>query len=315
MNYFLGVDGGQSGTTALIGDETGRVLGVGHGGPANHAAAAEGRARLERAVSTSVGDACVAAGLPGNQAFAAACFGLSGGPGGKEQILGTLVRAEQLIVTTDAEIALRGATETGQGIIVIAGTGSIALGRNAAGTQARAGGWGYVYGDEGSAFDIVRQAMRAALRIEEGWGTQTNLRQVLLDASGCGSANELLHEFYGSAWPRDRVAALAPLVDAAANDGDPVARNVLNAAAQQLAELAAAVRTQLWKDGEPLHVAYAGGVFGSGVLRERFRMLVTLESGINCSPPLYTAAEGALLAAYEAVGLSVERLSRLANCR
>ena len=82
MKLFLGVDGGQSGTTAVIGDETGRILGTGEAGPCNHAAAAEGRARLERAVADSVAGACARAGCdPATVSFEAACFGMSGGPG------------------------------------------------------------------------------------------------------------------------------------------------------------------------------------------------------------------------------------------
>ena len=138
MKYFLGVDGGQSGTTAMIGDETGRVLGTGEAGPCNHAGAQEGRAKLERAVTASVAAACAAAKLDaGTHRFEAACFGMSGGPDDKREILAGILRADRLIVTTDAEIALAGATESGQGIIVIAGTGSIAYGRNAEG-RARA---------------------------------------------------------------------------------------------------------------------------------------------------------------------------------
>src|SRR5262249_4469681 len=154
---------------ALIGDETGRILGAGKAGPCNHAAAAEGRAKLEHAVLGSVGEACGQAGLdPAAVRFEAACFGMSGGPEDKREILSGILRAECLVVTTDAVIALAGATENGQGIITISGTGSIAFGRNAAGRSMRAGGWGYIYGDEGSAFDIGRQALRAALRLEEG---------------------------------------------------------------------------------------------------------------------------------------------------
>jgi N-acetylglucosamine kinase-like BadF-type ATPase len=132
MKYFLGVDGGQSGTIALIGDETGRVLGSGSGGPCNHAAASEGRARLEGAVRESVGAACREAGLESSPRFEAACFGMSGGPEDKRAILETLVDTGYLIVTTDAAIALAGATASGNGLIVIAGTGSMAFGRNEA---------------------------------------------------------------------------------------------------------------------------------------------------------------------------------------
>ncbi|HLH16345.1 MAG TPA: BadF/BadG/BcrA/BcrD ATPase family protein [Bryobacteraceae bacterium] len=302
MKLFLGVDGGQSGTTAVIGDETGRILGAGEAGPCNHATAAEGRAKLERAVSGSLAAACAAAGLdPATVSFEAACFGMSGGPEDKEAILAGMLRARRLIVTTDAVTALAGATTDGLGIIVIAGTGSIAFGRNAAGRAARAGGWGYVFGDEGGAFDIARQALRAILRMEEGWGPPTRLRELLLEATGSASANAALHRFYTPEWPRSRVATLAPLVDGAADGGDAVAAQIVANAAQQLAVLAAGVRSQLWTAGQPVDLAYIGGVFQSRNVLERFRALVELDGATRCAPPLVGPAEGALREAYRSV--------------
>ena len=304
MRFFLGVDGGQSGTTAVIGDETGRVLGEGEAGPCNHAGAGEGRAKLERAVLSSLQGACTAAQLDaGTIEFAAACFGMSGGPDDKQEILAGILRTRRLLVTTDAVTALAGATAHGQGIITIAGTGSIAFGRNAAGVTARAGGWGYIFGDEGGAFDLVRQALRASLRSEEGWGPPTSLRGTLLSATGMGSANQTMHLFYTDEWPRSRVATLARLVDAAALEGDAVALEIVNRAAMELALLAASVRGQLWNPGEPVDVAYIGGVFESLTVRERFRMLVEMEEGSRCGPPLHGPAEGALLEAYRTEGI------------
>ncbi len=311
MRLFLGVDGGQSSTTAVIGDETGRIVGEGIGGPCNHATAEEGRAKLESAIRDSVGRACAQASLdPERIRFEAACFGMSGGPDDKQTIVANLVRAGKLIVTTDAEIALSGATGTGQGIIVIAGTGSIAFGRNAAGTLVRAGGWGYIFGDEGSAFDIVRQALRAALRMEEGWGPQTALRSMFLEATGARDMNGALHRFYTPEWPRVRVAALAPKVDELALAGDSLALDILNGAAMQLATLTASVRTQLWKTGEPVAIAYGGGVFQSGRVLQRFRMVLELDPGNSAGPPKHGPAEGALLEAYRAAGITGIRLSR-----
>jgi N-acetylglucosamine kinase-like BadF-type ATPase len=305
MRLFLGVDGGQSGTAAIIGDETGRVLGAGEGGPCNHAAAGEGRAKLERAVAESVGAACAQAGLDAaTVSFEAACFGMSGGPDDKREILAGILRVTHLTVTNDAVIALAGATATGQGIITIAGTGSIGFGRNAKGRTARAGGWGYVFGDEGGGFDIARQALRAALRMEEGWGPRTTLREILLTATGATDINDLLHRFYTPEWPRSRVATLARVVDAAAVDSDALAAEILRGEAQQLAMLAGAVRGQLWKDGEPVEVAYIGGVFESTLLRETFRTLVELHEGVRCAPPRRGPAEGALLESYRSVGLN-----------
>jgi N-acetylglucosamine kinase-like BadF-type ATPase len=312
MKLYLGVDGGQSGTTALIGDETGCVLGTGEAGPCNHAGAAEGRAKLERAVRDSLALASAAAGLEADALhFEAACFGMSGGPDDKREILATIVKADRWVVTHDAATALAGATPGGQGIVAIAGTGSIAFGRNADGRVARAGGWGYVFGDEGGAFDIARQTLRAALRMEEGWGPATMLREVMLAATTSRDANEALHRFYTPEWPRARVATLARLVDTAAMQNDAVAAQILNAAAQDLATLAGSVRQQLWTPGSTVEVAYIGGVFESERLRERFRTLVELEDGSVCSSPLHGPAEGALLEAYRAAGLNPKLTHRI----
>lgn len=304
MRLFLGVDGGQSGTTALIGGEAGGVLGAGRGGPCNHAAAAEGRRKLVRAVGDSVAAACAQAGLDARAVrFAAACFGMSGGPDDKQAILQQILPADALVVTDDAVIALAGATAGEPGIVTVAGTGSIAFGRNAAGHTARTGGWGYIFGDQGGAFDIVRQALRAALRAEEGWGPPTSLVGALRDATGGAGAHAVLHLFYTPDWPRSRVAALAPLVDAAAMAGDTVARDILHNAARQLAVLASAVRGRLWKPGEIVRVAWTGGAFRSCVLLERYRLLVELEDGNRAGPPEYSPAAGALIEAYRTAGL------------
>jgi N-acetylglucosamine kinase-like BadF-type ATPase len=139
--------------------------------------------------------------------------------------------------------------------------------------------------------------------MEEGWGPPTSLRQALLDATRSPSANAVLHLFYTAEWPRSRVAALASLADAAAADGDAVAIGILNRAAVELAMLVAAVRSQLWKPGDAVDVAYIGGVFQSATVLERFRMLVELEPGSRCRPPKHGPADGALLEAYRAVGL------------
>jgi N-acetylglucosamine kinase-like BadF-type ATPase len=301
------VDGGQSGTTALIGDEAGRVLGTGRGGPCNHAGAAEGARKLVRAVGDSVAAACTQAGLDASTVrFAAACFGMSGGPQDKQAILRQILPAEVVLVTDDAVIALAGATAGEPGIVTIAGTGSIAFGRNAEGRTARVGGWGYIFGDEGGAFDIARQALRGALRAEEGWGPPTALLRALLDATGAPDANDALHRFYTPDWPRAQVAALAPLVDEVAMAGDPLAREILHNAAQQLAMLTSSVRGQLWKPGEPVRVAWIGGVFSSRMLLERYRYLVELEDGNRAGPPEYDPAAGALIEAYRAVGQVVK---------
>ena len=302
--WFLGVDGGQSSTTALIGDETGRVAGMGRGGPCDHVNSAEARARFTEAIGGAVGAALQHAGIA-EANFEAACLGLSGGPAEKDALVRDLVHAQEYSIASDAVIALTGATAGEPGVIAIAGTGSIAFGRNAEGRTARAGGWGYAFGDEGGAFDLVRQAVRAGLRQEEGWGPATSLRDALLAATGAPNMNDLVHRFYTSEYPRARIASFAKLVDEAARNGDAAARDILHAGAQALATLVAAVRRQLFHRSEHTRVSYIGGVFGSAMLRERFAMLVELESACRIEPPAYGPAAGALLEAYRIAGLKV----------
>jgi N-acetylglucosamine kinase-like BadF-type ATPase len=320
VKLFLGIDGGQSSTTALIGGEDGRVIGVGRAGPCNHAAAAEGREKFARALGACVREALDQAGAIGEIQFECACMGFSGGPADKDALAREIVSAKIYSITHDALIALIGATGGEPGVVTIAGTGSIAFGRNSEGLTARAGGWGYAFGDEGGAFDLVRKALRAALRFEEGWGPPTALRDALLAATGTGitqntesdtvhdpgSANDLLHRFYTHEFPRARIAAFAALVDEVALAGDAVARDILNEAAQSLATIASAVREQLFAPGEIVTMSHAGGAFRSAMLLERFRMLVELHDGNRVAAPKFGPPAGALIEAYRLAGIKCE---------
>jgi N-acetylglucosamine kinase-like BadF-type ATPase len=304
-HYFLGVDGGQSSTTAVIGDEHGRIAGWASAGPCNHVSAAEATEKFRDVMHECLSQAGIRAGLSphaGRWPFRSACLGMSGGPADKSALLAELIDAEHLNVTDDARIALAGATSGEPGVVLIAGTGSIAFGQNAHGEAARAGGWGYIFGDEGGAFDIVRQALRAIIREHEGWGGRTALTPALLEAARAADGNELLHVFYTPGWPRQRVAALAPIVNRIAEDGDPIAVGVLENAARELATLVAAVRRQLWSEDETVRVAWVGGVFQSAILLERFRTLVSIDDHAICSAPDHGPPVGALLLAYRAAG-------------
>ena len=301
MELYLGIDGGQSSTVALIGDERGRVIGFASGGPCNHVSSQEAAAKFGSVIRSCVSDACLDAGLdPSRTHFESACCGMSGGPQDKRRLLAEIINTKILVAKDDGEIALLGATAGGPGIVVIAGTGSIAYGCNKAGLLLRAGGWGYAFGDEGSAFEIVRQAVRASLRQEEGWGPNTALFTALLSATGSQNANGMLHAFYTNAWPRARIAGLSEVVDQISIAGDPVARGILEQAGQSLASLVACIRVQLFPIPTDIQIAFAGGVFRSEVVLDRFRLLVELTDGCRCTPSLMSSAAGALLLAYRA---------------
>ena len=296
--FCLGVDGGQSHTKVAIGDRHGTIVGRGTAGPCNHVRSGEGREKLRRAVTEAVSEALAPLGRGFEDTrFAAACFGMSGGPEDKRELLAELLSCDRLEVTTDADIALWGGTGGQPGVVVIAGTGSMAFGRNASGRTMRAGGWGYLYGDEGGAFDVVRNALRAALRDEEGWGPSTRLRPALLEAGGAADVNDLLHRFYTDEFPRQRVAALAPLVNEVAAAGDGVAKAVLVEAGQRLAGYGAAVRQRLFEPGETVPVVPVGGAFNSQFVQEGFRGALK-GTATEVVAPRFDPAAGALLWAY-----------------
>lgn len=296
--FYLGVDGGQSSTTALIADESGSIIGRGVGGPCNHVTGSARREKFRTAINRCLAQACADAEVdPNGVQFAAACLGFSGGAEDKEALARELIRSGKYKITHDAEIALSGATEGQPGIIVIAGTGSMAFGRNARGATARAGGWGYVFGDEGGAFDLVRQALRAALKAEEGWGPETSLHERLLAATGTRDANELIHRCYTDEFPREKLASLAPLVTEAAIAGDRAAKTILRLAAAQLASFARGVHERLFQKCESVPVCHIGAVFRSDPVRVNFAIDVHRATSCIAGPPRYNPAAGAVLEA------------------
>jgi N-acetylglucosamine kinase-like BadF-type ATPase len=301
--YYLGIDGGQSSTTALIADEHGRVIGIGRGGPCNHVSGAEAREKFLSVVGACLEQATqnIRSHSTVQPEFAAACLGFSGGAEDKTAHARELIQSALLKVTHDAEIALVGATAGAPGIVIIAGTGSIAFGRNAELRTARAGGWGYIFGDEGSAFDIVRRALRASLQQEEGWGPATQLSATLCRATGSSSVNELLHRFYGQI-PRHTVASFAGQVAECAETGDLVAQQILEEAARCLSWYVEGVYRNLFSGGQNIPVAHIGGVFQSTRLRLAFTEEIRNRIGCQAIYPKLSPAAGALLEALQMDG-------------
>jgi len=301
--FYLGIDGGQSSTKALLADETGKVIGRGRGGACNHVGTAEGRAKFLSAVGDCLRQAYHEAGLESDTRFAGVCLGLSGGSEDKEAYTRELIASDHYKFTNDAEIALLGGTAGEPGIIIIAGTGSIAFGRNARMKTARAGGWGYIFGDEGGGFDIARQALRRALQYEEGWGTASVLHKVLLEVAGAASANALMHQLYNQ-FDRTAIARYAKLVSAAAETGDQVALEVLERAANSLAGYVKGVYENLFSRGEVVPIVYVGGVFQSDLVRRYLKQ--NIEQTIACpvEGPRFSPAAGAVLEALRLDGNS-----------
>ncbi|HET7263361.1 MAG TPA: BadF/BadG/BcrA/BcrD ATPase family protein [bacterium] len=309
MDYFLGVDGGASGTACAVASADGAVLGIGHAGPSNHILAPGGRERARAAVRDGVGHALAAAGL-GHVKFRAAQFGMTGITRDTEQarVFAEVVRetleAALVRIENDAVIARAGALAGRPGVIVIAGTGSVAYGEDPHGGRARAGGWGYIFGDDGSGFSIGCGGVRAALHARDGTGEPTVLGERLGDAAGMPAA-DIPMAFYEGRIDRSRIAALSRVVARAAEEHDAVGRRLMEEAAAALARLAAAVIAKLrWPDG-PVAVGPVGGVFEAGrtILRPLGEALARTAPAAILVPPRLEPAAGAVLLSMRAAGL------------
>jgi N-acetylglucosamine kinase-like BadF-type ATPase len=254
--FYLGVDGGGTQVRAVLVDGAGQERGRGGAGSANPAAvgADTALANIRAAVAAAANQA--GATLP----VAAACCGLAGVDRPADHaLLLPLLRdlAAEVILENDAELALEGLPDR-SGVCLIAGTGSIALGRDPTGHTARSGGWGHIAGDEGSGYTIGRRALQAILWAVDGRGPATSLEAALMQAWGLADPTELMGRIYperGTAV----VAEVARLVFAEAAAGDPVARRILAAAAQDLAAMVLAVAARLTFPG-PLPLALTGGL-------------------------------------------------------
>jgi len=303
--FYLGVDGGQSHTEAIIADARGNILGRGQGGPSNHAEQPGGRERLHRAIVDSVGSALRAAGARSiaDTEFAAAHCAMTGGADFKEEIIGSILNATHLEVGHDSPAALAGATAGGPGIVVIAGTGSVAYGESSGGKRLRVGGWGYLFGDEGGGFWVALQGIKRAMLGYDGFAEQTGLGALALEHFSSADLQTLSMAVYRDDITRDRLATFAAIVHRAAQQGDNVARNILEEGGKFLAALARTVSNRLQLEPSELQVACVGGVFRGELMREAFRRSLgdQLPAAIII-PPRFDPAIGALLLAYRGAG-------------
>lgn len=216
-----------------------------------------------------------------------------------EHLLQQMLPSARVLVLADYAIALEGATAGNPGVLVIAGTGSIACGRDREGRLMRVGGWGYLLGDEGSGFWIGREAIRAVLAANEGWGEQTRLYEILSDTLGSADTGEWLSALYRTQNPQSLLAQLAPLVTEAAEQGDAPAQGILYEASRYLAGLVAQLAQHLSLP-EDFPVCTVGGVWKSQAVLQQFHQQLGERLPHwrgEVKPPMYSPVEGALLIA------------------
>jgi N-acetylglucosamine kinase-like BadF-type ATPase len=262
VRLVLGVDGGGSKTHALVADERGEVIGFASSGRSNweDTGLEAAGAALTEAVTGALASARVEPA-----ALAASAFGLAGLDWDSDRpILGALLDPLGLggprRLDNDSLIALRAGTSRPVGVVVIAGTGHVAAGRNAAGRTFRTFGLGPMYGDFGSATDVAEEAVRAVADAWTGRGPQTTLSRLLPPLAGCASPEQLLQGLSRGLVP---LPASAPLVLQEAETGDAACRAIVLRAGVALGESAAVVARRLGLRHESFETVMAGGLFSS----------------------------------------------------
>ena len=301
--HVLGIDVGGTKTLCLLADSEGRIQATGRGPGANLQAV--GELEVEKIVHQAMEEVSM-----DHARAAVVCVGIAGVDREDDArvvtaIMRRISHGSRIIVVNDALIALVAAVGDSPGIVIIAGTGSIAYGRNARGIAARAGGWGHMIGDEGSGYWIGRQALSAAVREVDGRGPRTALTADVLEHFGVTDAAGLVRIVYNREVPRANVATLGPTVQRARDRGDAVAMQILERAADELALAAASVTARLEMRGDAFSFVLAGSMFRlvPSLVEELRRRLVEVAPRADVKPLVVEPALGAVaLALAEARG-------------
>jgi N-acetylglucosamine kinase-like BadF-type ATPase len=312
MTLLMAIDGGGTRTRCVAVDRDGGRRGEGVAGPSNHlhvplvtaTAALRGAtaASLSAAGATTEDVAMVSAGLAGVD------FDGTGAEDGARMLRS--IGFNQVVVHGDMVIAHRGALAGAPGVVALAGTGSSVLGIAADGTMIKAGGWGPLYGDQGSAYQLGRLGLVAAAEAFDGSGPATVLVERLTHAAGVSRFPDTVARLYSDLSGQQHVAALAPIIDACAEEGDEVAAAICRQAGDDLARAVLAVARRL--PAPDRRVSYQGAVLGrSRRVREAF--LRTLDAGgieLQVQLPRFEPIVGAVLLGARAAGweLALESL-------
>jgi len=262
-HYVIGVDGGGTKTELVLIDLSGNVVGKERVGSTNYQAIGAEKLRDELLEGFS---ALTNATNVAIDRIDHIFLGLAGAGREKDQeeikaLFDDTVFSSKITVNSDAIIALAGAFGTTEGIIIIAGTGSICFGSNDEGKIVRSGGWGYLLGDEGSGYYIGREAIMASLKDLDGRGEKTKLKEKLVERFDIDRIDKIIPLIYQNKIDRVEIANIAPLVFELANQGDLVSNEIIRKTGLEMGLLAKAVANQLGLSGEEIQLALIGSIF------------------------------------------------------
>jgi N-acetylglucosamine kinase-like BadF-type ATPase len=266
MQLLLGIDGGGTFTRAAIADSSGKVLGTGQAGPSNYQSI--GFAAATQALRQAIESARMDAQIEPNTPLDAACFGLAGAGRPDDQLRFTTWAAESGIAkvrcVSDAEIILAAGTPQQWGVVLISGTGSLCWGRTPDGSSVRVGGWGYLLGDEGSAYDLALRALRMAAQTADGRAAAHTLLAAVLRYWNLDQPAQLIGYLYRTDLARASIAEIGKLVLNLAEAGDPHAIELIEQAGSDLAHMLSVAVRRMAVAAPP--VALAGGMFAASAL-------------------------------------------------
>jgi len=309
-SYFVGLDGGGSKTSAIVVDGSMNVFGEGHSGPSNFL-----RVGIEEAthnLSEAITQATIEAGIGIDDVELAWC-GIAGfdHPLHGRQLQGAMRKIlpkGNFRISTDAQIALTAAFDHETGIVLIAGTGSVAFGRNSEGHEARAGGWGHILGDEGSGYSVVRFAMRAVMKAWDGRGPETRMSELFCEELGVSSPRDLPVIVYAPSTHSDKIASFLRIVAQAAEEGDEIAKEIFDREGRELGTMVIAVARKLGMTGSVIPLACVGGAFHAGdlLLEPLKRVIEAAAAGVRFVSTSKSPVEGAAEMAIQAAALQTK---------
>jgi N-acetylglucosamine kinase-like BadF-type ATPase len=304
--FVIGMDGGGTKTAAIIATVDGQIIAEHVAGPSNFQVL--GVETAAQTIYSLITECCRSAQCTPSQ-INGVTLGLAGAgrapdqkrmaDGLKAYAMSQGVRLKKVTVESDARIALEGAFKGDPGIILIAGTGSIAFGKDANGTIHRVGGWGRMLGDEGSGFFIGRSGLTAVTRFIDGRGEKTLLAKLIAEKFGLDDQAAIINAVYKNSFD---VATIAPLVLDAAQKKDQVSRLIIEQASTELTDhvrsleklLAPAARKKV---KAKIPVSFIGGLIANNTLLQRMlkAQLAAALPHIQVTDPMAPPAYGAVV--------------------
>ncbi|MFP4661351.1 MAG: N-acetylglucosamine kinase [Halanaerobiales bacterium] len=342
INYVMGIDGGGTSTVTYIADCEGNILGSGKSGPSNYQVV--GAIAALSAIEESIIKAYRAANMNiSKQSIKSACFGLAGIDTGRDYeyifpLLRDIGYLEKILLMNDSYLALAGGNAAAKGLAIISGTGSIAVGINKEGKRKRVGGWGYIFDDRGSGYDIAVSALHAIFRAFDGRGRATEMSKLFCAFLEVENVEGIMQKVYIENMSRKDLAGLTKLVFDSAMNGDEIAIEIIRKAGADLAEQVLTVIYELQMNESRIVIPLVGGVLKSkneyllNAINEKLKLGINknnihydknkeyssyLDSGISIEgenisqtaidliDPILQPSAGGLLLALDSIGINI----------